>query len=270
MTDNTETTPQPPQIVNPLLERARIPGETFRLPSGGIFYENGELNSDVKDGEVHIYPMTTIDEIVMKSPDMLYSGKAIEEVFARCIPQIKKPMDMLARDVDFLMICLRKVTFGAEMQIMHTHTCDGAKEHSYIISMDTFIKESKRIDPTKVAATYTVTLVNGQRVRLEPIRYKHFIELMQLNESEEATPDRIRQVMFDTLLHIIVSVDEIEDRELIREWLNVLPAGWLRTINKKIEESTDWGPSFETTVTCRDCGEEVQLAAPLNPIAFFT
>jgi hypothetical protein len=29
--------------INPLLTQGRIPGETFQLPSAGIFYTNGEL-----------------------------------------------------------------------------------------------------------------------------------------------------------------------------------------------------------------------------------
>lgn len=106
--------------VNPLLERFnKMPPETFRLPSGGGFYKNGELDEEVVDGEVIIYPMTTQDEITMKSPDMLFQGTAIEKVFNRCMPQIKKPMDLLSNDVDFLMICLRIVTYGSSIEIKY-------------------------------------------------------------------------------------------------------------------------------------------------------
>ena len=98
--DNIQSTEQPRS--NPLLERIRIPGETFTLPSQGIFYKNGELDDDSKNGEVYIYPMVTYDEIVLKTPDKLFSGEAITEVFQRCVPQIKKPMELLAKDVDFI------------------------------------------------------------------------------------------------------------------------------------------------------------------------
>jgi len=39
---------------NPLLENLRLPGETVRLPSGGMFYKNGELASHVNNGEIHV------------------------------------------------------------------------------------------------------------------------------------------------------------------------------------------------------------------------
>ena len=82
---------------NPLLSKVRMPGETYRLPSNDLFYHNDELDPSVRDGEVHVYPMTAVDEIIMKSPDMLFSGKAVEEVFLRCVPQIKKPMELLGK-----------------------------------------------------------------------------------------------------------------------------------------------------------------------------
>jgi hypothetical protein len=104
--------------VNPLLQRInKMPPESFKLPSGGIYYNNGELDDEVVNGELLIYPMTTIDEITMKSTDLLYNGEAVERVFLRCIPQVKKPKQLLSNDVDFLMICLRVVTYGNNMDI---------------------------------------------------------------------------------------------------------------------------------------------------------
>jgi len=258
------------EIANPLLSRVRMPGETFRLPSGGIFYRNGELRDNVKDGEVHVLPMTAIDEIVMKSPDMLYSGDAINDVFSRCIPDVLRPDDLLAKDVDFLLICLRKVSYGHEMEITATHTCEDAKEHSYVISMDQFIKDSKRIDPTTIASSYTAEMPNGQIVKLQPIGYKNFVKLMQVNDSEYATPEKIKNVSFDALLDVIISVDEITNKTMISEWLDKLPAGWLRVINTKIEDATNWGPTFTTQVKCKDCSATMEVTAPLNAVAFFT
>ena len=56
---------------NPLLARVKIPGRIFQLPSAGIFYKNGELAEGIENGEVHVHPMTALDEINMKNPDKL-------------------------------------------------------------------------------------------------------------------------------------------------------------------------------------------------------
>ena len=55
---------------NPLLARVKLPGETFALPSGGIFYESGELDDSVNHGELHIYPMAAYDEVLIKTPSL--------------------------------------------------------------------------------------------------------------------------------------------------------------------------------------------------------
>jgi len=89
--------------INPLLTRVEMPGSTFQLPSRGLFYDNGELRDDVEMGEVHVHPMSAFDEILMKTPDALFSGEAVHKVFLRCIPQVLQPVELLAKDVDFLL-----------------------------------------------------------------------------------------------------------------------------------------------------------------------
>ena len=110
-----------PQTKNPLIERSRIPGEIHRLPSRGIFYTNGELDGSVRDGELQIFPMTLIDEITMKSPDLLFSGDAVKQVLGRCVPQVLKPGQLLSKDVDFLMLVIRKASYG-DLEINYKHT----------------------------------------------------------------------------------------------------------------------------------------------------
>lgn len=254
---------------NPLLQRIHMPGETFRLPSGGFFYTDDELSESVRDGEVQVIPMTAIDEIVMKSPDKLFSGQAVEEVFGRCIPQILKPGRLLAKDVDHLLICLRKVSFGEEMEINFTHTCEDAAEHSYVIPVQDLIRSSRVIDPSTMA-TFTLKLDNDQIVVIEPIRFDDYTRLLQSNEDREFSSEEWKNVMLDSYSDIIQSVDDTVDGKLIREWLERIPVGWLHDISVAVDKTSNWGPTFETTVQCRDCGETTSLIAPLNPIAFFT
>jgi len=136
--------------------------------------------------------------------------------------------------------------------------------------MDTFIREAKRIDPTTIASNYSIKLDNGQIVQLQPVRYENFIEMMQINENEDMSPEMIKNIMYRTLASVIVAVDEITDREMINQWLELLPAGWLHKINSQVEKTVDWGPSFDTEITCKDCGKKMTVTAPLNPVAFFT
>ncbi len=274
MEEGVESTPQPaapPAVQNPLLDRIKLPGETFTLPSGGLFYNNGELDESVRDAEVHVHPMTAIDEIVIKTPDMLFSGDAVRQVFARCIPQVKKPDMLLAKDVDFLMVCLRKVSYGDEIQIEHKHDCENAKNHTYSVDVTQFIKKAKRIDPTTVAKEFTVEMPNGQVVMIQPIRFKDFVRVMQLANTEEQIedPEKLRDMLVESVSNLIVKVDDISDNQMIREWLAQVPPMFMKKVNERVDQTLEWGPEFGAEVKCADCGTKMNIIAPMNPLAFF-
>lgn len=259
--------------VNPLLERIKLPGETVHLPSGGIFYKHGELSQSVKNGEVHVYPMSTYDEIVFKSADKLINGTAIEEVFHRCIPDIEKPLELFAKDVDFLTMALKRVTFGPMLPINYNHRCSPeATEQSYNCDINVFMKNAKVIDPTKLTENYKLTLPNGQNIEIQPIRFKNVIEMMQDSSTQNKDMNDIAyltQRVLSSVSNVIECVDGITEKEFILEWLHELGAGWMKQISESIEKAGDWGPDTIFKTTCKDCDKEIQIEVPMNPVTFF-
>ena len=253
---------------NPLLARVEMPGSTFQIPSRGLFYNDGELRGDAEMGEVHISPMSAYDEILMKSPDHLYSGEAVTKVFGRCIQQVMKPMELLAKDVDFLLVCLRQVTYGNEMEIKYTHTCEDAKENSYMIQLADFIGSTKKIDPTTVGKLYTVTLENGQVVKLHPSKFKDVLTMYQ-DVSFETTPEEELAMNVFIIKSVISSVDSITDDKHIEEWIQKISAGWLKALTDTISNTSDFGPDFALKTKCKDCGKSIEIQTPVNPISFF-
>lgn len=259
------------KTLNPLLERIRMPGETFRLPSGALFYPTDSkiLDSSVTDGEVHVHPMTALDEIALKTPDLLFSGQAVIQVFGRCIPQVLDATQLLAKDVDFLLVCLRKVSYGADMELQYTHTCENAKSHSYVASVDGFIKKTKRIDPSRVTSDFSVSLTNQQVVKMAPLNFGSFVELMQTNE-QDLEPHELATRLYNSVSKLVASVDGVDDRSHIIEWLSKIPPLLMKQLTESIEKTTEWGPDFSLKIKCKDCGKEESVQAPLNPLAFFT
>lgn len=259
--------------VNPLLQRLKIPGQTFRLPSHGIFYNNGELGPDVINGEVHVYPMTAYDEILLKTPDKLFSGEAVKEVFARCIPSIQKPLDLFTKDVDYLLVCLRLVTFGPNMEFKHTHSCKDAKRHEYRIDVRDLLKRTRSLDPTTATTMFTVVLPNEQKVHVQPLRFKDYVAISHSDVNNIETTEELFERTLTGLLSVIESVESdgetVRDRAFLKEWLQTISADYLRTITSKISESAEWGPSFNASVQCKDCEEAYQVEIPLNPVIFF-
>lgn len=260
--------------INPLLARIQLPGEHFKLPSGGLFYTDGELSVNVKDAEVQVHPMTVLDEIMIKTPDMLFSGKAVQEVFGRCIPDVIKPNQLLAKDVDFLLLCLRKVSYGNSLEMEDVHFgCPAVEDpstHSYVVDVSSFIKNSKSMDPTTAKQHFFIELPNQQKINMTPIRFADFVTLMQVQDQDERTPEEQVKELCRTLANIIVNVDEITDKQMIIEWLSVLKPEYLKLLHERLEDTIQWGPDFLYKYTCKDCEQVLEVIAPLNPLAFFT
>lgn len=263
--------PQFKQTGNPLLDKVKIPGETFQLPSLGIFYVNGELSDDVVDGEVHVHPMTAMDEILMRSPDKLLNGEAITDVLTRRVPQIRKPKELLSQDVDFLLVCLRKVSYGRELEFQYDHQCrEEPKDHEYALNLDDIMRQVIQIDPATVEDVFVAELDNGQTVIFSPIKFKTIVRLLQLNSQSNPSPEKMEEAFIQTVVDAIVQVDDITDKKLIKQWIKAIPGGWLEKLNDKVDAASDWGVKYTFTGTCKECGDSIEVETPLNPIAFFS
>lgn len=256
---------------NPLLAQLKLPGRIFQLPSRGIFYKNGELDPSVKDGEIHVQPMSALDEINLKNPDQLFSGAAIEAVFKTCVTGIDKPGELLSKDVDAIMMFLRTVTYGPGYEFSAKHSCENAKDHSYVADVDTMIGQMKTIDPTQVEKAYTATMPNGQVVKMNPNRYHQVLDVIRANQSrKEITVKDQQDNLMMMLMGVIQQVDEITDTKMIEEWIRAAPVTFINRIAQKSESVNDWGPSLTWVCKCSDCGEQFKVEIPINPVSFFT
>lgn len=256
---------------NPLLSKLRVlDGITIRLPSRGLLYDEGVLAPDVTDGEIRIFPMTTRDEILLRSADGLFGGSTIEQVFARCVPEVLNAKKLFFNDLDFILVALRQASYGDEMQIEYNHGCEGGKDHSYMVRVDSLIRNSKEIDPLTVEDKFTIMLGTSQEVKLRPIRLESMMQILQPPSREELTPEQAEDEMLKMYIAQIHSVEGITDQEQIYGWMSELPVIYVKEIREKIANAGEWGVSYVQTIQCKDCGEKVEISTPINPVAFFS
>ena len=254
---------------NPLLAKIKLPGRTFQLPSRGALYKNGELSS--QEGELHVHPMSALAEISLKNPDLLFNGKALNQVFSECIPEIKKPTELYGRDIDAIMYFLRLVTYGSDFEIKVKHDCENAKNHEYVVNIEKLISEIRFLDPTVAAEEFKVTLPNDQVVIVHPVKFEHMIKLFQMNTGkEEFTSEDVKRNVVFNLVSLIESVDGITDKKLIEEWVSSITTPYQNRIAEAIEKTNNWGPTQSTKIKCKDCEQMIDIELPLNPISFFT
>jgi hypothetical protein len=260
------------QIVNPLLTGIKLPGRTFQLPSRGVLYNNGELDHNITNGEIHVHPLTALTEINLKNPDLLFNGKALISVVQECIPGINKPLELFGRDVDALLFFLRVVTYGPEYRIEVKHNCQNAKNHSYVINLEELLINIKQLDPTITDAKRIITMpLTGQKIYVRPMRFADIVTLFHSSEGKkELTSDDIKELAIINLKSMIERVDEVTNPTFIEPWIRTLTTPQINRITNAATTLNDWGPQQIVTVKCKDCGEEMQVELPMNPVSFFT
>jgi hypothetical protein len=214
--------------------------------------------------------MSAFDEIAMRNIDHIINGTSITEVFSRCIPAIKKPADLFGKDVDHLLLVLRRITYGPNIEVSYTHSCETAQEHRYKIDITEVINNTRNIDPTTITALYSVTMDNGQLVELRPVRFKDIVTIMQESKNFSTTPlYEIQQKLVESTISIIHSVDGDTDKKHIYEWASAIPAPWFKKISAALDAGNNWGPDSTHTVECQDCHQPMTVELPLNPLTFF-
>lgn len=103
------------QRPNPLAGHFRQPAIYLKLPSQGRWWKENALDMPANQ-ELPIYPMSTKDEILLRTPDALLNGQGIVDVVQSCCPSIKDAWGMPSVDVDALLIAIRIATYGNAMK----------------------------------------------------------------------------------------------------------------------------------------------------------
>lgn len=148
---------------NPLVKHFRQPAIYVRLPSQGKFYPEGALDMPVTE-ELPIYPMTTRDEITIRTPDALMNGSAIASIIQSCVPNIRDPWAIPAIDLDTLLIAIRIASYGYNMDI--STSCPHCEQSSeYTLDLRNLLDKQAIPDYTKLVE------VDGLKFKLKPQDY---------------------------------------------------------------------------------------------------
>ena len=263
---------------NPLLNKVKLPGRFFQLPSKGVFYEPGVLANNVKDGEIQVKPLSALAELKLRSPDMLFNGSALTEICKECIPEILRPESLVSKDVDAIFCFLRVVTYGSSMIIRSTHDCPKSKLHEYSVNVENLIinPNNQILDHRDVL--FNLELSNEQKVTLKPVTFQDMIDITHLEQSieksisETGKPDQniVQASMVRDLMSVIEAVDGIRDRVMIEEWVRSLQRKYFNEIIEHSRKCNEWGFNLKVTLTCKDCGSEFNHDLELDPINFFS
>lgn len=158
------------QNTSPLADFYRNPKLYVSLPSGTDYY-----SADVVDmpevGELPVYPMTAKDDLLTKNPDALLNGDAVIKLVKSCVPNVKKPAELLAPDMETILIAIRQAS-SKEKYMEIVRTCPECQaENNYSLDLSLVIQSAE-----EVIARQDVNLSNGLIANISPTNYIHTVQ----------------------------------------------------------------------------------------------
>lgn len=273
---------------NPLSDYFRGASVYIKLPSCGFYSKKGTVEPTVS-GEIEVFPMTTSDELLFKSPDALLNGESIAKVIQSCSPSVKNAYDLPMNDVEALLLAIRQSTYGD--QIDYSSSCPECKTiKEFGLSISWVLSDMQTLEPDK-----SVKLDNGLMIKVRPYSYKSSVKaaLLAYNEGqflnmllEEDISDEEKalkatesykkaiNLTIELLANSILSVHKdgkliTDNPEFIKEWIEKASSKDSKKIEKVIKEMNETGVKKEVIVDCDKCNHEWTTKVIFDPSSFF-
>lgn len=274
------------QTSNPLRKYFRQPAIHLKLPSKGNFYPPGAIDLP-PNGDIPIYPMTAVDEIVSRTPDALFNGSAVTEILKSCVPSIQDPWSVPSIDLNALLAAVRLASYGHEMEIISTCPKCG---HVHNVNIDLRIVLDNITSPD-----YSQPLVLGDltcyfepmsyreisevsRVQFEDQKIVQMINNQELSEEEKMKQlgDTFKRITALTVKSIAASIGTIRtvdamvtDTMQIEEFLLNCPKKTFDAIRDAVINLRERSDLKPVSMTCENCANQYQQEFTLDMTNFF-
>lgn len=239
-----------------------IPVEVVPLPSAGVVYnENSPLHMC---DAVEIKAMTTREEDILTSRALLKKGTVISELIKSCLVNKQiNPYELLSGDRNALMVAIRITGYGSD----------------YTVEIDC------PACSTKNKTTFNLGELSIRRLQIEPVVQgsnlfqfelpytKKNVRFRFLNGRDEeeilATQEKQKKFMATdslvttNLLYSVVSVDGVEDKSKINNFIKNMPARDSLALRSFIKDNEP-GILMKGEFSCESCGHESEVDIPIG------
>lgn len=279
---------QQPANANPLAKMFRQPAIYITLPSGGTYWPQGALQMP-ETGEIPVFPMTSRDEIMLRTPDALINGQGMVDVMQSCCPDIKNAWQMPATDVDTVLIAIRIASYGHNMDF--ESRCPHCEEtHTYSMDLRAMIGAVKAPD---FDAEHQVDQI---LVKFRPQAYfgvnknnKISFEINKLGQAIDAIEDddtkaqeAVAQMnrLVDLNLEVLTEATDyialmdmpeqkVRDKNYILEFYKNIDSKLVSKIQETYGEIATTGAVPPQQTTCAGCSEPLTINVTFDYANFF-
>lgn len=244
------------------------PTEFVDLPSGGKFYPEGHPLHGKDTLEIKF--MTAKEEDILTSKSLLKKGVAIDRMLQNLIVDNNVKLDyLLSGDKNAILVASRISGYGPEYAVkLSCPACSQKQEFSFDLSSLEH-KDLSDLEDLQLESTNRGTFM------YKLPRSKAMVEFRLLTSGDEAqmTQEMIRSkkqenVSTDQLKRVVVSVNGVEDRLQLKQFIENMPAADARFLRAAIKRST---PDVEMSQTfiCASCDHEEEMEVPLTTEFFW-
>jgi len=273
------------QTQSPLAKYLRQPKLYVSLPSQGNWYAKNNLDTPT---DLEVYSMTANDELALKTPDGLYSGKVVTKVIQNCIPGIKDAWMIPMVDFDYILATIRLSSYGDTIQI--DSTCSECKnQDSYSIDVQSILSHLENVQ------FQTEIRVDDFLFRIRPLYYKESTELSIINSYVQRaliqtipkmTEDKEKQDTIDALYEqineatstaitscVVEIVTPDGDTEthphVIKEFILNSDPKYYNAVEGLYKKNSKELRLPESEVECSGCNHKYKIATQLDYSNFF-
>lgn len=275
------------QPFNPLAKHFRQPAIYLKLPSQGNFWPEGSINLPLNN-EIPILPMSTRDEVVLKTPDALLNGQGVVDVIQSCCPNIVDAWQTPSIDVDAIIIAIRIASYGQNMDV--TATCPHCSAQSeYTVNLTQMLS-------TLDTPSYDTPLSTSDlSIKLKPQAYfsANKTNMIAFEEQQiirslgeiEQNPDQA-SVIFNLHLNKLVDLNiellagsteyiktaegiTVSQTDFIVDFYKNCDPKIVKQVRSKLDELIRQAGLKPISVACTECSEHFDLNITFDFSSFF-
>ena len=240
-----------------------IPQEIVPLPSSGKVYPP---DSSLHAAElVEIRAMTAKEEDILTSRALLKKGTVVTELIRSClIDKTINPLDLLSGDRNALMISIRITGYGPEYSVeMECPECAVKSPHSF--NLGALPIKRLEIEPSIPGTNVFEFLLpySKKTVRFKFMTGRDEEEIMVLGEKQKKLALGTESTVTTNLLYSILSIEGIEDRSKISNFIKAMPARDSLALRNYIKDNEP-GITMKQDTTCNSCGHSEEVTMPLG------
>lgn len=247
-----------------------IPTEMVPLPSKGKFYP---ANHPLRDKDaIEIKQMTAKEEDILTSRSLLKKGMALDKLIASVVVDKNINTDTItSEDRNAILVAARVTSYGAEYAT--TVTCPSCNEKiKHTFNLAEKLDEQEEKQPSNVVVDdrgYFIINLPASKFKVVCRALNGYDEKEVFRKSE--TKKNVvggDSVLLDQLRNMIVSINDVEDKNLIKSAVEVLPASDSRFLRKSYVDavpSVDLKKSF----VCSSCDYQTEMEVPLTADFFW-